>query len=90
MAYYRPLFKSSTDMVAYLNQSWISLVVIQEDCARPDAEMLRAAMIESKWSQLPAPSGTLVYRRTTPLPPGQIRIRLDMRTKLGKYLEATP
>jgi hypothetical protein len=88
--YYEPLFKSTPEMAAFLNQSWISLVVLQEGAVRPDLQMLHATMLESRWTPLPAPSGTLAWRRTTPLPSGEIRVRIDMRESLGKVLEAAP
>jgi hypothetical protein len=87
---YEPLFSNASEMAAFLNESWISLVVIQEGASRPDVGMLRAAMPGSGWLPVSAPAGTLAYRRTTPLPAGEIRIRVDMRKKLGKYLEAIP
>jgi hypothetical protein len=90
MHYYVNLFQSSTEMAAFLKNSWISLVVIQQDCLRPDVQMLRSAMDELKWVAVPAASGLLEYRRVTPLPPGPIRITVDMRESLGKELEATP
>jgi len=90
MNYYQPLFKSSAEMAAFLDQSWISLVVIQNDFQRPDVQMLRAAMLESHWQQVAAPGGTLAYRRITPLPQGEMRIRINMHDSLGRYIEATP
>jgi hypothetical protein len=90
MTYYEPLFRNTADMAAFLNRSWISLVIIQQDSVRPDVRMLHATMLESKWLPVWAPSGTLAYRRTAPLPSGTMTIRVDMRGSLGKYLEATP
>jgi hypothetical protein len=90
MSYYQPLYRSAADMAAFLNQSRISLVVVQEGLARPDLQMLSAAAVQAAWSPVPAPSGTLAWRRTTPLPPGEVRVSVDMRDKLGKYLSAGP
>lgn len=87
---YEPFVQSTAAMAAFLKESWISLVIIQEGGVRPDLDMLRTTMPDSGWLRVPAPAGTLVYRRTTPLPPGEITIRIDMRRKLGKYLTVTP
>jgi len=84
-----PLFSNTSEMAAFLEQSWISLIVLQDGRARPDVEMLRSTVRESEWLQLPAPAGTLAYRRTSPLPAGEMKIRIDMRESLGKYLELT-
>jgi hypothetical protein len=90
MSHFDPLFDNSAEMGAFLNRSWISLVIIQQDSERPDLQVLRATMLESKWLPVWSPSGSLAYRRPTPLPPGPMTIRVDMRESMGKYFEAGP
>lgn len=89
LSHYQPLFKDPAEMAAFLDQSWISLIVIQKDFERPDVQMLRTTMHELHWRQVSAPGGTLAYQRTTPLPQGKMRIRINMQNSLEKYIEAT-
>jgi hypothetical protein len=90
MTFYAPRFRSSAAMAAALNQSWVSLVVIQEDCPRPDVQMLRSAVSEFGWQPTPPQSAALVFRRTAQLPAGKIRVEVDMGSTLGKDLQASP
>jgi hypothetical protein len=87
--YFVPLFQSPEAIAAFLEGSHISLVVI-DDTARSDVEMLHAALRQTpSWVELPSSSRASLYRRTTPLPPGPIKIRLDMRQSLKRDLEWT-
>ena len=92
MSYYQSLYRSVTDMAAFLNQSGISLVVVQEGLTMSgSADAERQRRVQATWAPVSAPSaGTLAWRRTTPLPPGEVRVSVDMRDKLGKYLSAGP
>lgn len=87
---YRPRFQSSAEMAAALNKSWVSLVVIQQDCPRPDVRMLRSAMSEFGWQPVPAQSNLLVFRRSAAFPAGKITVDVDMGWTLGKDIQASP
>ncbi|MGD0731339.1 MAG: glycosyltransferase family 39 protein [Terracidiphilus sp.] len=90
MSHFDPVFHTTAEMADFLNRSWISLVVIQQDSERPDSKLLGATMLDSKWQPVAAPAGSLAYRRTAPLPQGAMTIRVDMRETMGKNLEAGP
>ncbi len=80
-------FAGVAELDAYLKQSPISLIALQQDSVRPDVELLRTTVEKSDWQPVPGPPGTLLFRRTAPLPPGPLRVRVEMRGKLGKDLE---
>lgn len=88
--YYSPLFHGRQETAAYLAASPISVVVIETSPQRPDLQMLRDAVRETpSWTELAGAPGYRIYRRTFPLPPAPLTVRLDMRYTLGKYLEWT-
>ena len=89
--YYWPLFSSPGQIGTFLEESPISLIILQDGpLTRPDLVMLDTALRESpSWIALPPSRQALLYRRAIPLPSGPITIRLDMLDSLKKYVEWT-
>lgn len=87
--YYSLRFGSPEEVAGFLAGSHISVVVI-ESTARPDVEMLEAALRQTpSWLELPSSTRARIYRRTLPLPPGPITVRLDMQETLRRSIEWT-
>lgn len=87
--HFLPKFANPEAIASFLDASHISLVVI-DDTARSDVEMLQGALhLLTSWRELPSSSRVRIYRRTSPLPPGPIKVRLDMQQSLKRDLEWT-
>jgi hypothetical protein len=91
-ANYRPLFPDPSAVSTYLDLARVETVVIQQSYSKPHVlQLFEALRAEPKrWgvTQVPGePSGVVIFRRMVPLPPGDPRIRIDMRYSLGRTLE---
>ena len=90
MSQLKAQFADAKSMSAYLDQSWISLALVEGGAVRPDVEMLREALGDAKWTPQPAPGGSTLYERSSPMPAGAMKVRVDMGHSLGKVLELDP
>ena len=87
---YRLLLSAPPQVAGFLASSPISVIALDDQPGRPDVELLRSGLrLVPSWVEVPAPKGFHIYRRTPPLAPGPVTVRVDMRETLGKYLEWT-
>lgn len=85
-------FADANAVAAYLDDAHVGVVVMQERYDLQHAVRLREALCRNPaiWTEVTAaaaPAGARIFRRTGPLPPGDPHIVIDMRSRLGRYIE---
>jgi len=88
---YRLLFPTPEAVSEYLDQVHVEVITVQQSYSLPHTLQLeRALRLKPQvWSQAQTagPSGARVFHRTTPVPPGPIHIRIDLRNKQRGFIE---
>jgi len=89
---YHLRFTSPDALETYLDDSHVGLIFVQRKSTPEHMRLLAEAIRRHPqlWTQVlnsQSPDGFQVFRRTGPMPSGKAIIRIDMRDKLGRFLE---
>ncbi len=92
---YRLEFPDNNAVAAYLDQAHVGTIVMEAVDMPPHMAQLEAALrlhplIWTEVHATPQPPHTRIFERIGPLPDGPPNIRIDMRKRLGTYLNASP
>lgn len=91
-AHYRLQFRDAGEVASWLDRFPVELITVQTTDPDPDIGQLLEALRHSpsSWREAPAveaPSEARLFQRIGPLPQGAAHIRIDMRNKLGRFLD---